>query len=181
MTPKERQPDYRSRGNDPLYPNELPPELADFLKDRSFACVTQATNLGTFFIVKMTSQEIQSARGRVPVRVQHELYDCPTAPVIRSIITIWDQPRNPLALETFINVQDRQQRADFAALASQKDLYLLFYDEGLNHALSKRVRNGPREVIARILNQADQLLAAIPKERFDFDRAKEAVMRQTSL
>jgi len=39
---------------------------------------------------------------------------------------IYDQPQRPLALETFVNVDDPQQRADYAALAAQDNVYLLF-------------------------------------------------------
>jgi hypothetical protein len=65
------------------------------------------------------------------------LYDHPLAPVIRIVVTIYDQPGAPLALETFINVADEQQRTDFEALAAQEQLVMLFYDETLSHTLTK--------------------------------------------
>lgn len=33
-------------------PNALPKELADFLKERPYACVTQATDQGTVLVIK---------------------------------------------------------------------------------------------------------------------------------
>jgi len=97
------------------------------------------------------------------------------------ILTIYDQPKTPLAFETFINVEDTAQRSDFEALANQRELDLLFYDEELAHRLGKRVHIGLPKVVRQILSAADRLLAAIPKERFDFDRAKAEVMGATTL
>lgn len=162
-------------------PNALPKELADFLKDRPYACVTQATDQGTVLVVKAPNRDIQSARGRVPIEMRHELFDHPSAPVIRMTARIYDQPQHPLALETFINTEDPQQRADYEALAKQKTIYMLFYDETLHHRLSKGVNNAARDDMNLILNKADTLLSAIPKARFDFDRAKADVMATTRL
>lgn len=162
-------------------PNALPKELADFLKDRPYACVTQATDQGTVLVVKAPLSDIQSTRGRVPIHVRHELFNHPAAPVIRMTVRIYDQPQRPMAMETFINVEDPQQRADYEGLSKQETIYMLFYDEALRHRLSKGVNNSAREEITHILGQADQLLTTIPKERFDFDRAKAAVMERTRL
>ncbi|TAK28805.1 MAG: hypothetical protein EPO21_21865 [Chloroflexota bacterium] len=140
-----------------------------------------ATNNGTVFVIKAPNREIESVRGRVPIQVRHELYEHSAAPVIRTVITIYDQPDSPLALESFINIHDENQRADFSALANQDQLYLLFYDEGLRHQLNKAVSNKAKEDIPQILDEADRLYKAIPEENFDFDTAKAAIMRQTSL
>src|SRR5262245_41993527 len=115
-----------------LPPNELPPELAAFLQDQRYACLTHATNQGTVLVLKTPRSEIESVRGTVPIQVRHELHRHPSAPVIRMVVTIYDQPTRPLAFDTFINVADPEQRDDFAALASQTELHLLFYDEQLH-------------------------------------------------
>lgn len=154
----------------------LPPALADFLRDREYACVTQATDKGTAFVVKAPAYDIQSIRGRVPISLSHELYAHPSAPVVRIVLTIYDQPDRPLALEPFINVEDSQQARDFAALAKQEEAYLLFYDEQLRHRLTKGIPLRGAEIIADILTEANSLLPSIPKEQFDFDKAKAAVM-----
>jgi hypothetical protein len=162
-------------------PNALPKELADFLKERPFACITQATDQGTVLVVKAPNREIQRIRGRVPIRVVHELFSHPAAPVIRMTVRIYDQPQHPLALETFFNVEDPQQRADYESLAKQNTIYLLFYDETLRHRLSKGVNNIAKDEINQMLSQADSLFATIPNERFDFDKAKAAVLERTRL
>jgi hypothetical protein len=120
-------------------------------------------------------------RGRVPIQVRNELYEHPAAPVIRTVLVIYDQPERPLKLESFINVGDPQQRADFAALSQQEELRLLFYDEQLAHRLSKVVPNRAPEAMTEVLAAAERLRGAIAPERFNFDRAKAEVMRATRL
>lgn len=167
--------------SEPLHPSPLPPELGEFLKDRPFACLTHGTDQGTVLVAKAPAHEIQSLRGRVPIHLRYELYSHPAAPVIRMVTTIYDHPEHPLALETFINVEDPGQRNDLAALATQDRLLMLFYDEGLAHRLTKIVPHTESAVVTEILDRAEELLARIPKERFDFDAAKRRVMEATSL
>ena len=92
-----------------------------------------------------------------------------------------DRPQSPLRVETFINIAEEDQRADFAALADQEQLLLLFYDEQLQHRLTKLVPYPERGEVATILTRAEALRAAIAPWRFDYNRAKAAVMKQTSL
>lgn len=162
-------------------PSVLPPELSEFLKDREYACITHSTDKGTVFVIKAPGHDIESVRGRVPIHLRHELYAHPSAPVIRTVLTIYDQPDRPLALETFINVEDPQQAAEFTNLSQQKELHLLFYDENLTHRLSKGIRSTEPETIIEIVMRAQDLLAGIPKERFNFEEAKAAVMKVAKL
>jgi hypothetical protein len=106
--------------------------------------------------------------------------------VIRTVLCLYDRPQHPLKLESFINIEnieDPEQRADFAALATQEQLLVLFYDQDVRHRLSKRVpyRAADRAEVPRILARAEELWLAIPPARFDFDRAKAAVLRNTTL
>jgi hypothetical protein len=165
----------------PERPNQLPPELAAFLRGQQYAALLHSTDLGTALIVKAPSHEIASARGRVPIGLNHELYDHPASPVIRLVTRIYDQPESSLAFETFVNVGDPDQRADYDALAHQDQLVLLFYDQAVNHALSKRVRLTDPPRLLGVLTTADRLLSAIPEDQRDFDAAKADVMGQTRL
>src|SRR5688572_4295587 len=106
---KEDQPQAVKGEQQPPGTPDLPPELVAFLKDQRYACVTEATDRGTVFVVKVPGAEIESLRGPVPIHQQHELYDHPKAPVIRLVTTIYDRPDRPLKLETFINIADPQQ------------------------------------------------------------------------
>ena len=162
-------------------PNQLPPDLVDFLKDRPVACLLVPTNQGTVMAIKIPRRDIESASGIVPIRVRHELITHPAAPVIRIVTTIYDKPRNPLAMEMFVNVEDPQQKADYEALAEQNNLYMLFYDESVTHRLTKEVENAARDQIRTIVSKADELLAAIPKVQFDFDKAKADVVANVRL
>ena len=172
---------YQPDSNEPLYPGQLPAELAEFLKDTDYACLSQATDQGTAFVMKVPGREIDSVRGAVPIELRQELYTHPAAPVIRLVFTIYDQPDTPLALESFINVGDEQQRADFAALSTQTELPLLFYDETLTHQLTKRVPYRFPQDAALLLQIAEEALQAIPPEQRDFELAKAAVLFSSDL
>jgi hypothetical protein len=101
--------------------------------------------------------------------------------VIRTVVTWYDKPDTPLALESYTNIGDEQQRADFLDLAQRRELRFLFYDEGLHHRLTKAVLNHQAETIGQIAAAADRLRATIPDEQFDFDAAQAAIMERTSL
>jgi hypothetical protein len=172
---------FVSQHGESFVPSPLPNELAAFLKDRVYACVAQPTDRGTVLVVKAPGPDIRSVRGRVPMQLRHELYEHPQSPVIRLVTTVYDKPEHPLAFETFFNVADEQQRTDFAALQKQKRLLMLWYDEALQHRLTKGVTLGDPKTLTAILAQADRLRAAIPDDRFDFDAAKKAVMEAAKL
>lgn len=159
----------------------LPPELAEFLMGQEFAALLHATNQGTVLVVKMPRYEINSVRGRVPIEVRHELYSHPTSPVIRMVTRIYDQPDSSVALETYVNVADDDQRGDYSALRHRSTFLMLFYDELVQHMLTKRVGGMAPEVIDEVLRHADQLLAATPVDQRDFDLAKADVIQRTQL
>ncbi len=167
--------------NQPSGGMELPPELAEFLRDTDVACLMQGTDQGTAFVVKLPGQEIASVRGRIVIRLTHELFETPTAPVIRTVLRLYDQPASHLALETYTNIEDEEQRADFASLARQETFVMLFYDEELKRQLTKVVTHEAPEETTRVLDLAEQILSAIPPEQFNFEQAKEEVMKATRL
>src|SRR5215212_8128288 len=106
----ERPSHHDSR---PDHPSELPPEMAEFLKDQPIAALLHGTeNQGTVLIIKAPREEIRSVRGQVPVELRHELYSHPAAPVVRVVTRIFDQPDSSLGLKSFINVEEPDQRAD---------------------------------------------------------------------
>ena len=178
---KDPLPPRAPVSNTPLPPSELPPDLDEFLRDQQFACLTHPTDQGTALVIKAPNADIRSVQGAVPIAFVHELYECPTAPVIRMLTTIYDQPDRPLALETFINVEDPQQRADYETLAQQEQVLLLFYDEGHRHQLTKQAGGLDRRRMEEILHRADEFFRSIPKEQFSFEVAKAWVMGRTSL
>ena len=132
----------------------------------------QATDQGTCFVLKAPGRELRSVQGTVPIRVSHALYDHPAAPVIRTVIGIYDRPRTPLAFETFSNIADPDQ---------QNRLILLFYDEQLAHRLTKVVPYRDDGTVLAILMQAELLRRRIPLERYNFEAAKQVVIETSEL
>lgn len=181
MSERETHDLYHERRAEPVHPSILPTDLADFLRTQRYACLTHPTDQGVVLVIKAPGDDIDSVRGRVPIQLQHELYDYPFAPVVRMITSIYDRADQPLRLETFINVGDPQQRSDYATLARQPTLEMLFYDEQLTHRLSKAVHNLDSAALLDVLQMADRMLASIPAEQFDFDMAKELVMKRIPL
>lgn len=164
-----------------LQPQGITPELADVLKRQKYACMTVSTDQGTALFIKAPASEIRRIPSPVPIRLQHFLYEFPSAPVIRMLITIYDVPAHPLAMDLFVNVEDEQARGDYAALADQAEVPFLFHDEQLRRQRAITVRNGDHEQIREIVAGADRVLAGIPKESFDFMLAKAAVVRRTTM
>jgi hypothetical protein len=171
----------QSFSEDSLPPGVLPPELAAFLQQHDYACVTEATDHDTVLVIKVPTLEIESVRGTVPIILHQALYRHPAAPVIQLVIEIFDQPDRPLALETFINPGSPEQRANYATLATQTTLPMLFYDDMLTHRLTKVISYHQQQETAFILATADRFLAAIPPERFNFELAKATVMQIDNL
>jgi len=167
--------------NEPLVPSPLPPELADFLRDLPYACVPHASDQGTLLILKAPRAEIASAQGSFPIRMEHQLYEHSTAPVIRMVTRLYDQPTRPLMFECFINVGEADQREMYATLADQREMRFLFYDETLRHSLTKSVSGLDRVQMHEVLAKADAIYRGLTPATFDFDRAKADILHRTSL
>jgi hypothetical protein len=159
----------------------LPSELAAFLATEELACLIHNSDQGALYVLKAPASELASLRGTFLIGLTHELHQHPQAPVIRSVLTFYDHPNQPLRFDTFLNIDDPDQRACFASLAARDELTLLFYDEHLAHRLSKRVPNGDPDAMRRLLALADQVHTMIPSDRYDFAAAKAAVLHATSL
>jgi hypothetical protein len=165
----------------PVSPLQLPETLAAFLREREFACLIEATDQGAVFIMKAPAVEIDNVRGATPVWVRHQVFDHPASPVIRTVLRFYDQPERPLAFEHFTNAGSPAQRENFAALAQQDAIFLLFFDEAVEHRLTKVVPNTNKGAFAQALQSAETLLAQIPPGRRDFDAAKAHVLRETEI
>ena len=158
----------------------LPPELAQFLRSIQLGAVFESTDLGTGLVIKAPRRDIEGLRGVIPIHLRHELHRRSTAPVIRTVIRLYDRPKTPLTLETMTNIADPIQRAEFAALEAQESIYLHFYDEDLRHPLSKCV-GYDGSVVPELLALAQRHLRTIQADQLDFERAKAEVMVQTQL
>jgi hypothetical protein len=156
----------------------LPPQLQEFLRTQEYACLLHGSNRGTLFLLKAPAHELTTLNGPTPVRVSHELYSKPTAPVIRTLLRWYDRPDSTIAFEAFTNVADPEQREDYRHLARQSTLTVLGYDELLRVAVQKMVANHQQREIAQIADLADKLRGLIPEDEYDFDLAKARVMAQ---
>lgn len=177
---------FHEGADQPLQPFELPEELKEFLRQTEadeYVMVTSASDQGTVYVVKAPAGDIVGMRmqGNIPMQVTHELYQEPEAPVIRSLVKVYDDPKRPLALETFTNVRDKEQRRDFATLSDQPRYIFTFYDEHLQHQLTRFVDNTHGAETAALFRLALLASSRISDQQYDFDRAKAAVIRGTSM
>src|SRR3954449_1942109 len=161
--------------------NELPSELKAFLRTQEYTCLLHGSNRGTLVLLKAPAPDLATLQGLLPVRISHELYSKPTAPVIRTLLRWYDRPNSSLSFEAFTNVADPQQRQDYRRLAKQSTLTVLGYDELRRLAVQKRVANHQQREISRMAELADKLRALIPEDEYDFDLAKARVMTQHPL
>ncbi len=162
-------------------PIELSDQLRTFLQTQEFTCLSILTDKGTAYILKAPGYEIDHCRGTLPISFEHELYAYPTAPVIRTVIGMHDQPDSSLYFEAFINVADPEQRAEFESLSHQSYILLHFYDEQTRHRLSKLINHLPPRELPMILKHAEDYYRALPPGRFDFDAAKARLIEQHPL
>src|SRR4051812_3668428 len=161
--------------------NDLPSELKEFLRTQEYACLLHGSNRGPLCLLKAPASDLATLGGPMPVRITHELYSKPTAPVIRTLLRWYDRPNSSLSFEAFTNVADPEQRQDYRRLARQSTLTVLGYDELLRLAVQKRVANHQQREITQIADLADKLRVLIPDGEYDFDLAKARVMAQNSL
>jgi hypothetical protein len=183
---KDREPPYQPKDHEqPPSEGDLPPDLAAFLASQRLACLLIDTMRGSGFVIKAPGDEIEGLRGPMPVLFRQELYRHPSSPVIRLLLRLYDRshasPPSSLAFESFVNVDDEVQRSDYASLAHQDLVDLHFYDEALEHRLTKQIPNRLCTDIPLVLANALRLRARIADNRFDFDRAKADVIARTSL
>src|SRR5581483_3416280 len=176
MSEHERRHNRSRRASEPLHPSPLPPDMAEFLRTQERTALFWGTDIGTILVVKLPRSDIRGIPSPVPIHVAHELYEHPAAPVSRSVVTIMDQPGNPLRLESFTNVGDPDQEAHFATLATQDRFYAFFYDERVRHRRTVAVGVSDPEGISGVLRGAQERYKAMPPGRHDFDRAKAEVM-----
>lgn len=175
---------FHERDDQSLRSFELPEETKEFLRQtgpEEYVMITGAFEHGVVHIVKTPGADIEGMHANVPMEIIHELHEAPEAPVIRSVVKIYDDLRRPLALEAFTNVRNEEQCQNFATLASQPAYIFLFYDESLQHRLTKFVVNTHGEQTVSLFQNALLASSHIPDEQYNFDQAKEAVIRKNPM
>jgi hypothetical protein len=163
---------------DTFTPIPLPEPLETFRRPIRYAVMNHATTDGAVLIVKCPRQEIEHMRGHLPIAITWELHRAPWAPVVRLVVTVYDDQPHPFMLETFFNVADPEQLANLRDLIDTDRVRVLFYDETCTHRLSKIVTQAVEPARDEIVSQALRILAQIAPEAFNFERAKALVIRQ---
>lgn len=179
-----RKEDFSEEADQSLPPFELPEALKEYLSQTradEYVMVTSTTNQGTVHVVKAPEWDIAGMRGNIPMRVTHELHRELEAPVIRSVVKIYDDPQHPLALETFTNVRDEEQRRNFDTLSIQPHYIFTFYNEHLQHRLTKLMNNTQGEHTASLFRQALLASSLIPDQQYNFNQAKATVIGRTPM
>lgn len=171
-------PEQISGDHEPFEPYNLPVETFVYLLQHDRAGMLQETSLGQAFVLKLPDYEIDSTRGFVPVGLRRELISHPRAPVIFTTLTIYDDPDDPLEIGMAVDVRQEHQAHSFRSLALQTDFRIIMFDQNMRHALTKFVPHTPDGRVYRLVDYARQIGAMIPAERYNFDEALQAVLRQ---
>lgn len=159
-------------------PDELPPELHEVFEQTGYGCLAVEANIGVVHVCHAADRDIEGFTDK-PVWSQWQLIEMPTAPLIRLEFVILDRPTNPYKFESFLNVAVEDQAQVLSHLANQDQLYLAFYDDGLNYRYSKVVPHDEQQwqQLDEIVTRAVDYWNDLPTERRDFDRAKAEFMR----
>jgi hypothetical protein len=168
---------------------ELPPMLAEFLRDKQYAMLATSSNKGAILIAKMPAADIRECSGRVPVHVDYQLFRTPYGPVVRLVLEIYSEPvhtkggidQSSFLMETFFNSDDPEQRADLADLIGREYLRVAFFDETLQHVISKRITHTQNDDLRALAVTAHRLLMETPPDQRDFDRAKQIIMDENPI
>ena len=180
---------YRTCRRSPTRPSlggDLPPDLAAFLESQRLACLLIGTERGSGFVIKAPGDEIESAprpacrscsaTSCTATRLARDPSRCSASTTVRTIDRPPHSPSRASSTST-----TRASGSDYGELARQDLVDLHFYDEALQHRLTKQIPNNLRSDIPLVLLTALRLRARIPNDRFDFDRAKADVIARTSL
>lgn len=153
----------------------IPQGLYDTIAASDTIALMHETDLGTAFFVKVPSYEIVSARGPLPMIMQHSLHRTDYAPVIGTSLILYDQPGDPLIFDTYTNIADPEHVSYYRRLAGQNFFNMFFFDEMMNQALVKYFTHTSGEQMEQILIHAERVRQSIPATRYDFDEAKRVV------
>jgi hypothetical protein len=157
----------------------LPPEIREVFEKVGYGCLSAETDIGVVHLCHAPDADIQGFANK-PVRIQWQLIEMPTAPLIRLALTIMDQPESPYLFESFLNIAEADQANILNRLANQDRLYLAFYGSDLTYRYTKIIPQDRNQwqFLDELAQAAKDYLSSLPPKKRDFDRAKEAFMRR---
>lgn len=157
----------------------LPDEMQAVFEKMGYGCfAAERADNTVAFITHASDRDIRQFRG-APVLYEWQYIAMPTAPLIRHLSVILDNPASPYRLEHFLNVGDPDQARGLSRLVSQPELSFDFYGEEFEYAYSTVVPHPAeiREGLAARVRKAIEYYGEIPAARRDFDRAKAEFQR----
>lgn len=157
---------------------QLPPEIREVFEKQGYGCLAAETNMGVVHICHAADEDIEHFKNK-PVWYQWQLFNMPTAPLLRLEVAVMDDPTNPYRFESFLNVADEDQARVLSTLASQESLHFAFYGNELNYEFTRTVPHDEQQwqQLDELVERALEDLESIPVEEQDFDRAKEVFMQ----
>ena len=158
--------------------HELSLPLRELFTDQGYGCLAVETDNGIVHICHASDNDIAGFRG-APVKYQWQLIMMPNAPLIRLLLVVVDNPRNPYQFESFLNVVEADQAQVLADLVEQEQLSLAFYGDDLNYRYSKVINHEPfhRQELGNVIARARLHWDQLEPEQRDFDLAKAEFMR----
>lgn len=150
----------------------LPPDLAAVFRQETGAARLWPHRRGTLLVFRAPAEHLATLQGpTTPLRITHQLYSKPTAPVIRTLLRWYDHPGSERVLDTFTNPADPDQAAAYRRLSQQATVSLLGYNEQLVPTVRKTIVNQQQRQVSQITELADKLLWTIPEDEYDFEAA----------
>lgn len=156
----------------------LPADLRRLLLDQPGAvCSCAIVNGQAAIIVKAERATCEGLRGPIPIGYRPELGMYPSGAAIRLAIDFYDQPGNPLSLDTFLNVAAADDLRLLRVLAAQPVIVIHLFDEAIEYVISKQIthRETSRSELGTLIEQARQHNTTIAV--MDWPTAKAAMMK----
>lgn len=161
---------------------ELPKEIREVFENTGYGCLAAETDIGVVHLCHAADNDIERFAAK-PMLYQWQLIEMPTAPLLRFVVAILDQPQNPYRFESFLNIADETQSNILVQLARQDKLHLAFYGDDLSHHFTTTLEPSPQQwrQLDELVWRASQHWHGIPPEQRDFDQAKALFMNELLL
>ncbi|OYT29909.1 MAG: hypothetical protein B6U95_01610 [Thermofilum sp. ex4484_82] len=115
------------------------------------------------------------------VNIQIDTVRTPFGAIIRMVLTIFDDPYNPLKLEMFVNPKNKEHVEDFLRLSNQTWIPVAFFDLSGKIRTTSRISLGEkiRSQVKRHLEMAEKVNREI--KTYNFNKAKQYIIERFPL
>jgi len=155
----------------------LPVGVKEVFEQIGYGCLAAETDFGIIHVCHASDEDLDGFRNK-PAYCIWQLIEMPTAPLIRLLLVVMDNPVNPFQFESFLNVADRDQANILSELANQDRLYLSFYGDSLAHQYTTVTPHTKHhwQDLDKIVEKAHMHRQSIPEKLRDFNKAKFVYM-----